>query len=136
MVVCLHKLDLSQPVQCPLSSLQANFLVSKVVMVDPPPNPQVNMLVSKWDMVVLPALVAMAAVSQPRILNGVLLQLRALAMALAVIRANVSFSIISGPRCQHCRFAWLHGGSFRVISLGSAYFFSASVLVLGSFFFD
>jgi hypothetical protein len=97
MVVCLHKLVLSQPVQCPLSSPQANFLVNKVVMVDPPPNPQVNMLVNKWDMVALPALVAMAAVSQPRIPNGVLLQLRALAMALVVIRANVSFSIISGP---------------------------------------
>jgi hypothetical protein len=55
------------------------------------------MLVSKWDMVALPALVAMAAVSQPRIPNGVLLQLRALAMALVVIRAKVSFSIISGP---------------------------------------
>ncbi len=62
-------------------------------MVDPPPNPQVNTLASKWDMVALPVLVATAVVRQLRILNGVLLQLKALAMDLVAIRANVSFSI-------------------------------------------
>ena len=97
MVVCLHKLDLSQPARCPLSSLQASFLVNKVAMVDPPPNLQLNMLASRWDMVALPVLAAMAVVSQLRMLNGVLLQLRALATASEAIRANVSFSIVSQP---------------------------------------
>jgi len=97
MAVCLRKLDLNQQAQCPLSSPLANSLVNKVAMVDLPLNPQVNTLASKWHMVVLPALVAMAAVSQHPILNGVLLQLRALAMALVAIRAKVTFSIASGP---------------------------------------
>lgn len=132
MAVCLHKLDLNQPARCPLSNLQANFLVNKVAMADLPPNLQLNMLVSKWDMVALPVLVAMAVVSRLRMLNGVLLQLRALATASVAIRANASCSIISEPGRQHCRFAWILGGLFRVISLGSACFLSASVpLVLG-----
>jgi hypothetical protein len=127
MAVCLHKLDLNQPARCPLSNLQANFLVNKVAMADLPPNLQLNMLVSKWDMVALPVLVAMAVVSRLRMLNGVLLQLRALATASVAIRDNASCSIISEPGFQRCRFAWILGGLFRVISLGSACFLSASV---------
>jgi hypothetical protein len=127
MAVCLHKLDLNQPARCPLSNLQANFLVNKVAMADLPPNLQLNMPVSKWDMVALPVLVAMAVVSRHRMLNGVLLQLRALATASVAIRASASCSIISELGCQHCRYAWILGGLFRVINLGSACFLSASV---------
>ena len=97
MAVCLRKLDLNQLAQCPLNSPLANSLVNKVAMVDLPPNPRVNTLASKWLMGVLPALVAMAAVSQHRMLNGVLRQLRALAMALVAIRDKVTSSISYGP---------------------------------------
>jgi hypothetical protein len=96
-VVCLRKLVLNQQARCPLNSLLANSLVNKVAMVDPPPNHQVNMPVSKWHTVALPVLVAMAVVSPHPIPNGVHPQLRVLAMALVAIRANVSFSISFGP---------------------------------------
>jgi hypothetical protein len=83
---CLPKQDLNQPGRCLPSNLQASFLVNKVAMVDPQPNPQDNMLVSKWHMVVLLVLVAMVVVSQLLTLSGVLLRLRASAMALVAIR--------------------------------------------------
>ena len=97
MVVCLRKLDLNQPVPCPLSSLQANSRVSKVATVDLLPNLLVSMLASRWVMVALLALVAMVAASQLRTLNGVLLQPRALAMALVATKASVPFSIVPEP---------------------------------------
>jgi len=87
MVVCLSNRDLNQPDRWLTSSLQANSLVNKAVMVVRP-NPQVNMPIRKWDTEVLPALVDMAAGNQHLMLNGVHLPLKALEMALEVTKDN------------------------------------------------
>jgi len=69
MVECLRR-DPNLPDPCLLSSRLLNSLVSKD-MVDHLPNLLVNILISRWDMEVLPALVAMAVVLSKPPISGV-----------------------------------------------------------------
>jgi hypothetical protein len=89
MVVCLNNQDLNPPDRWLTSSLQASSLVNKAVMVLHLPNLQANIRISKWVMVVLPALVAMVVVlSRLRILNGVRPLPKASAMVSVATRVN------------------------------------------------
>jgi len=106
MVGCLLK-DLSQQDRFP-NKLQASSPVNKVDMADRQPNLPVNMLVNKWLTVVLPVPVVMAVVSRLRMLNGVLLQLRALETALAAIKDNPHNVCWSIKALAHVSFLDLH----------------------------
>ena len=74
MVVCLSNQDHNQPDRWLTNNLQASSLVSKAAMVDHLPNPQVNILISRWGMEVLLVLVVMGVVlNKLQTLNGVFL---------------------------------------------------------------
>lgn len=73
MVVCLNKEDLSQPDLWLTSSLQANSLANKALMVAHQHSHQPNTRIPRWDTGDLPVLVAMAvAPSRPPMHSGVL----------------------------------------------------------------
>ena len=86
-VECLDSKDLNQPDRCLNSNRQANSLVNNKDMVVPQPNHLLNTAInSRWAMVVLPALVAMAVeLNKPQTLNGVRLLAKTSTTALVAI---------------------------------------------------
>jgi hypothetical protein len=89
MVVCLNNKDLNQPDLWLTSSLQANSLANKALMVVRQPSRQPSIRIHRWATAGLPALAAMAvALSRLPMLSGVLPQPKISGTDLVATRGN------------------------------------------------
>jgi hypothetical protein len=93
-VECLNQMDRNQQVLWLLNSRQVNSQVHKVDTVGLLLNPLLNTEINKWFTVALLALAVMVVVNQHKILSGLLLLPRILAMVLVATKDDLcSFMI-------------------------------------------
>lgn len=134
MAVCLSNQDLNQPDRWLLSSLQAISQVSKADMVDHLLNLLANILISRWDMEDLLALVVTAEErSRPQMLSGVPQPPKALETASVDTKDKHNAHFTTCRKSISNRFACRIGvvsGKTGYQPRGLVFFISASVLVV------